>query len=329
MMLRRACRHLVFPRLRCSSVMAIPRTVQVVGSCASPGMPLNQITDSLWQPRLTGKRCHSNSSKTTPIQDLDSNDPLCVLGLRDGFTEKELKQAYLKAAMQYHPDVNKGDEARAKVCFQKVSRAYEILSDPNWERKYSSGASGGAWGEDGPNWKEAKEMWEDKDMWDDLKGHPRRAARDIWVEFMCDVNNLQDALAFYLASLRLEVHMAYRIVRDGGVGKIWPLLRAYPMVGPVTLLAAGAVAITLRFPFLLAPASRLSGHALRTLVCFVLPHVLHIFLKPKGGQTIWEWVWKQLIMAAKRARARQVKLSHQEDLAASTPHLSRYKSGVI
>ncbi|TCH96553.1 molecular chaperone DnaJ [Roseococcus sp. SYP-B2431] len=51
-----------------------------------------------------------------------------VLGVGRDATEDDLKKAYRKLAMQYHPDRNHGDD-RAEARFKEVSEAYEILKD--------------------------------------------------------------------------------------------------------------------------------------------------------------------------------------------------------
>lgn len=53
-----------------------------------------------------------------------------VLGVARNATEDEIKKAYRKLAMKYHPDRNQGDEAKgAEEKFKEVKQAYEILSD--------------------------------------------------------------------------------------------------------------------------------------------------------------------------------------------------------
>jgi len=52
-------------------------------------------------------------------------------------TQDEIKKAYRALAMKWHPDRNQ-DEPNAKEEFQKISEAYECLSDPEKRRRYDS-----------------------------------------------------------------------------------------------------------------------------------------------------------------------------------------------
>jgi len=71
-----------------------------------------------------------------------SADYYKVLGVDKSATDEELKKAYRKLAMKYHPDKNKDDKA-AETKFKEVSEAYAVLSDKEKRRQYDEfGASG-------------------------------------------------------------------------------------------------------------------------------------------------------------------------------------------
>jgi molecular chaperone DnaJ len=57
-----------------------------------------------------------------------------ILGLTKSATADEIKKAYRKLALQYHPDRNKGKEAEDK--FKEVTKAYEVLSDAQKRQTY-------------------------------------------------------------------------------------------------------------------------------------------------------------------------------------------------
>jgi molecular chaperone DnaJ len=60
-----------------------------------------------------------------------------VLGVARGCSAEELKSAYRKLAMQYHPDRNQGDKG-AEERFKEIGEAYAVLSDPEKRQRYDA-----------------------------------------------------------------------------------------------------------------------------------------------------------------------------------------------
>ena len=74
-----------------------------------------------------------------------------LLGVSRSATKNEIKSAYRQMARKYHPDVNKDPGAEER--FKEISRAYEVLSDPNTKARYDrfgeAGVSGAGAGPGG------------------------------------------------------------------------------------------------------------------------------------------------------------------------------------
>jgi len=58
-----------------------------------------------------------------------------LLGITKNASEDEVKKAYRKMAMKYHPDKNPGDKS-AEEKFREATEAYEILKDPQRRAQY-------------------------------------------------------------------------------------------------------------------------------------------------------------------------------------------------
>ena len=85
----------------------------------------------------------------------DKRDYYEVLGLQKGASDNDIKKAFRKMAMKYHPDKNPGDKV-AEEKFKEINEAYAVLFDPEKKEKYdrfghagvdpNSGFGGGAGG---------------------------------------------------------------------------------------------------------------------------------------------------------------------------------------
>lgn len=76
-----------------------------------------------------------------------SGDFYEVLGVPRDATQEEVKAAYRKAALKYHPDRNPGDK-EAEEMFKKTSEAYSVLGDPEKRSRYDRFGSVGSGGVD-------------------------------------------------------------------------------------------------------------------------------------------------------------------------------------
>ena len=60
-----------------------------------------------------------------------------TLGVEKNASEKDIKKAYRKLALKFHPDRNKGDK-EAEEKFKKISEAYAVLSDKEKRKQYDT-----------------------------------------------------------------------------------------------------------------------------------------------------------------------------------------------
>eukprot|EP00747_Dinoflagellata_sp_TGD_P165544 gnl/TRDRNA2_/TRDRNA2_186939_c0_seq1.p1 gnl/TRDRNA2_/TRDRNA2_186939_c0~~gnl/TRDRNA2_/TRDRNA2_186939_c0_seq1.p1 ORF type:complete len:190 (+),score=31.30 gnl/TRDRNA2_/TRDRNA2_186939_c0_seq1:80-649(+) len=85
----------------------------------------------------TSRRLQSRRPK------LDSRDHYRVLGLYTDATESQIKTAFRRLAVKWHPDKNPEDREDATIKFNRILEAYEVLSNPEKRAMYDRlGAEG-------------------------------------------------------------------------------------------------------------------------------------------------------------------------------------------
>ena len=83
---------------------------------------------------------------------MEKRDYYEILGISKGASKDEIKKAYRKQALKYHPDKNPGDK-KAEEHFKEAAEAYEVLSNDEKKSRYDrfghagmGGAAGGGFG---------------------------------------------------------------------------------------------------------------------------------------------------------------------------------------
>lgn len=69
------------------------------------------------------------------LANAENRDFYKILGIPRSAKERDIKKAFKKLSIKYHPDKNKGDEDAIKK-YQDITAAYDALSDPERRRKY-------------------------------------------------------------------------------------------------------------------------------------------------------------------------------------------------
>ena len=137
-----------------------------------------------------------------------------VLGISQTANDTEIKSAYRRLAVKFHPDKNPGDAA-AEERFKEAAEAYSILSDADQRRRYdrfghagvSSGAGAGGWG--APGFGGIEDILGDLFGFGDVFGSgagrgSRRSAAQRGADLRYDLEiSLEDAAGGMTAQLRI------------------------------------------------------------------------------------------------------------------------------
>jgi molecular chaperone DnaJ len=136
-----------------------------------------------------------------------------VLGVSQTASEQEIKSAYRRLAVKFHPDKNPGDAA-AEEKFKEAAEAYTVLSDADQRRRYdrfghagvSSSAGSAGWGAPGFGGIEdiLGDLFGFGDVFGARGGGGRRSAAQRGADLRYDLEiSLEDAAAGMTAQLRI------------------------------------------------------------------------------------------------------------------------------
>ncbi len=135
-----------------------------------------------------------------------------VLGVARTATEQELKSAYRRLAVQYHPDKNPND-ASAEEKFKEAAEAYSVLSDAVQRQRYDrfghagvSGAAGQSWG--APGFSGIEDILGDLFGFGDVFGSGRQGSRRTAAQRGADLRydleiSLEESFNGMTANLRI------------------------------------------------------------------------------------------------------------------------------
>ena len=132
-----------------------------------------------------------------------------VLGVRREADAEEIKRAYRRLAMQYHPDRNVGDpEAEAR--FKEATEAYDVLHDAEKRRRYDRYGHAGLEGMNVPHFTDAQSVFDVfGDLFGDLFGrggrHEAQAGRDLQVAVELDLAEAARGVTRTVAVAREEL----------------------------------------------------------------------------------------------------------------------------
>lgn len=151
-----------------------------------------------------------------------------VLGVSKTATDQDIKSAYRRLAVRYHPDKNPGD-AQAEEKFKEAAEAYSVLSDPEQRKRYDhfghagvSSSAGAGWGAAGFGGIEdiLGDLFGFGDVFGGARAGGRRSAAQRGADLRYDLEiSLEDAAAGMTAQLRIPRLETCNVCKGSGAAE--------------------------------------------------------------------------------------------------------------
>ncbi|WP_354533547.1 J domain-containing protein [Ralstonia sp. 1138] len=151
-----------------------------------------------------------------------------TLGVQPDATLDEIKRAYRRAAMKWHPDRNPGREAEAYAAFQEIREAYAILSDAEQRRVYDE-----VFAQEMQRWQAEREAHEAQER--EAQRERERLAQEHYEKMVAiamrfaDAGHNRDVLFGVLLGRDCDAELAARIADS-----VWALQEARRSPEPAT-----------------------------------------------------------------------------------------------
>lgn len=140
-----------------------------------------------------------------------------VLGVSRNATEQEIKQAYRRLALKYHPDRNPGNK-EAEEKFKEIAEAYQVLSSPELRARYDRYGHAGAEAGFGAGFPGFEEIL--NDLFGDIFGARARRAPRRGADLRYDIEiTLEEAAAGLKTKIRVPRLEACEDCRGTGAAK--------------------------------------------------------------------------------------------------------------
>lgn len=144
-----------------------------------------------------------------------------TLGVDKNASQKEIKSAYRKVAMKFHPDKNPGDK-EAEVKFKEVGQAYEVLKDPEKRAAYDryghsafDGNSAGPGGASGAGFSNMSDIFED--LFGDFMGGGNQGQPQSGADLRFNINlDFSEAFAGLQKDIKINTYVICSDCRGSG-----------------------------------------------------------------------------------------------------------------